>query len=261
MAANTGVSIGESSAALAKLKAESKESDSDKLFYIVDDFSKLKTVPGFSFGAPSGLVSGWGVGFAALSGSHKDSDTDGAAAFGFGYGDPFESLGGSASLSIGSINPSDGGACNRGALNLNLGHTFRDYQMGIAAGISNIDLWHASQDLEVDESYYLAATKILPFDVNPMIVSVGFGNEDFVNINTDDDRDSKISPFFSGAVYIHPQMSLILDYTSNITTFATSIVPCPDYPVSINLGLTDIFKQADEDAIGFVASIAVGFSF
>ena len=56
-------------------------------------FSQLKTVPGFTFGAPSGLVPGWGVGFAALSGVHKDSDTDGATAFGFGFGDPFESIG------------------------------------------------------------------------------------------------------------------------------------------------------------------------
>jgi hypothetical protein len=261
MAANTGVSIGESSAALIKLKAESKESDSDKLFYIVDDFSHIKIVPGFTLGAPSGLVPGWGLGFAAISGIHRDNDTDGSMAFGFGYGDPFESLGGSASLSIGSINPLDGGAFNRGSLNLSVGHTFRDYTMGISTGISNIDLWHVDHEDEMDESYYLSATKLFPNDVAPMILTAGFGNEDFVNINTDDDRDSKISPFVSGAVYLHPQMSFILDYTTGITNIGTSLVPCPDYPVSITFALTDIFTQADQDSLGFLGSLAIGFKF
>lgn len=261
MAANTGVNIGESSAALAKLKAESRISDSDKLFYIVDDFSQVKIVPGFTLGAPSGLVPGWGLGFAALSGIHRDSDTDGSMAFGFGYGDPFESLGGSASLSIGSIDPSDGGACNRGSLNLSTGHTFRDYMVGVSAGVSNIDLWHDDKEDEMDESYYLSATKLFPNDVAPMILTAGFGNEDFVDINTDDDRDSKISPFVSGAIYVHPQMSLILDYTTGITNIGTSLVPCPDYPVSLTFALTDIFTQADEDSVGFLGSLAVGFTF
>ncbi len=263
--AQTGDNFSRSSAALKELKAKATisetKSDSDKLFYLVDDFSQLKTVPGFTFGAPSGLVPGWGVGFAVLSGVHKDSDTDGAAAFGFGFGDPFESLGGAASLSIGSIDPSDGGAFNRGSLNLSLGHTFKDYGMGIAAGISNIDIWHDTNEDKMDESYYLSATKLFPNNVAPMILTFGFGNEAFVDINTDNDRDSKIDPFISGAVYVHPQMSLILDYTTGITTFGTSLVPFPDYPVSIGLALTDIFTEADEDEVGFIGTIAMGFTF
>ncbi len=260
-----GDNFSRSSAALAELKAKATMTEtkpaSDKLFYLVDDFSQLKTVPGFTFGAPSGLVPGWGVGFAALSGVHKDNDTDGATAFGFGFGDPFESVGGAASLSIGSIDPSDGGAFNRGSLNLSVGHTFPDYGMGVAVGMSNLDIWHVSHEDKLDESFYAAATKLFPNDTAPMILTAGFGNESFVDINTDDDRDSKIGPFISGAVYVHPQMSLILDYTTGITTFGTSLVPFPDYPVSIGLALTDLFKEADEDSIGFMGSLAVGFTF
>ena len=259
--AQTGDSFPRSTAALASLKARTTESTSEKLFYLVDDFSQLKTVPGFTFGAPSGLVPGWGVGFAALSGVHKDSDTDGATAFGFGYGDPFESVGGAASLSVGSIDPSDGGAFNRGSLNLSVGHTFRNYGMGVAAGISNIDVWHDTHEDKMDESFYISATKLFPNDTAPMILTAGFGNEGFVDINTDDDRDSKIGPFIAGAVYVHPQMSLVLDYTTGITTFGTSLVPFPDYPVSIGLALTDLFKEADEDSIGFLGSLAIGFTF
>ena len=260
-----GDNFSRSSAALAELKAKATMTEtkpaSDKLFYLVDDFSQLKTVPGFTFGAPSGLVPGWGVGFAALSGVHKDSDTDGATAFGFGFGDPFESLGGAASLSVGSIDPSDGGAFNRGSLNLSVGHTFPEHGMGVSVGMSNFDIWHASHEDKSDESFYAAATKLFPNDTAPMILTAGFGNESFVDINTDDDRDSKIGPFISGAVYVHPQMSLILDYTTGITTFGTSLVPFPDYPVSIGLALTDIFTEADEDEVGFMGTIAMGFTF
>lgn len=260
-----GDNFSRSSAALTELKSKAAmtetKSESDKIFYLVDDFSQLKTVPGFTFGAPSGLVPGWGVAFAALSGVHKDNDTDGAAAFGLGFGDPFESLGGAASLSIGSIDPSDGGAFNRGSLNLSVGHTFPDYGLGLAVGMSNFDIWHTSSEDELDESFYAAATKLFPNDTAPMVLTAGFGNESFVDINTDDDRDSKIDPFIAGAVYVHPQMSLILDYTTGITTFGTSLVPFPDYPVSIGLALSDLFKEADEDAIGFIGSLAVGFTF
>lgn len=263
--AQTGDNFSRSTAALAELKAKANMTETDytfdSFFYLVDDFSQLKTVPGFTFGAPSGLVPGWGVGFAALSGVHKGSDTDGATAFGFGFGDSFESLGGAASLSIGSIDPTDGGAFNRGSLNLSLGHTFPDYRMGVAIGISNLDIWHVSHEDKMDESYYIAATKLFPNDTAPMILTAGFGNESFVDINTNDNRDIKIGPFISGAVYVHPQMSLILDYTTGITTFGTSLVPFPDYPVSIVLALTDIFKESDEDSIGFMGSLAVGFTF
>ncbi|WP_320045946.1 hypothetical protein [uncultured Ilyobacter sp.] len=260
-----GDNFSRSSAALAELRSKAGTTEtkfeSDKFFYLVDDFTQLKTVPGFTFGAPSGLVPGWGVGFAALSGVHKDSDTDGAAAFGFGFGDPFESVGGAASLSVGSIDPSDGGAFDRGSLNLSLGHTFPEYGMGVAVGMSNYDIWHDSHEDKLDESFYAAATKLFPNDTAPVILTAGFGNESFVDINTDDDRDSKIGPFVSGAVYVHPQMSLILDYTTGITTFGTSLVPFPDYPVSIGLALTDLFKEADEEEIGFIGSLAVGFRF
>ena len=49
-----GDNFSRSSAALADLKSKAEmtetKSDSDKLFYLVDDFSQLKTVPGFTFG-------------------------------------------------------------------------------------------------------------------------------------------------------------------------------------------------------------------
>jgi hypothetical protein len=267
MAENTA-NIAASSAVLSELKEVSKEKESDKLFYLVKDFSGLATAPGFSFGAPSGLVPGFGTAFMGLAGTSYSEDTDGALALGGGFGDPIKSVGGAASLSIGSIDPRDGGAGNRGSLNLSLGKTFADYGLGAAIGISSIDLWHADHDDKLNPSYYGAVTKLFPNNTAPVIITVGIGSNSYADISKDDiyttknERKDKWGEFISGAVYVHPQMSLVLDYTSGITTFGTSIVPMPNYPVSIGLAAHDLFKEDEgADSIKFLGTLAVGFAF
>ena len=78
------------------------------LFYIAKNFQELRALPGFTINAPAGLVPGAGVVFAGISGTSNSDDTDGGLGFGFGYGNPYESVGGAASLTIGSIDPRDG---------------------------------------------------------------------------------------------------------------------------------------------------------
>lgn len=262
--AENAANIATSSNALSELKTVSQEKKSDKLFYLVDDFSGLATVPGFSFGAPSGLVPGYGTVFMGIAGTSSSEDTDGGMAFGGGFGDPIESVGGAVSLSVGSIDPTDGGALSRASINLSVGKTFPDYGLGASVGVSSIDLWHDTHDDKMDPSYYAAVTKLLPNDVAPVIISAGFGSNSYSdNGKYDyDDREHKWGEFISGAVYIHPQMSLVLDYTSGLTTFGTSIVPMPDYPISIGLAAQDLFKDdKNVDEVKFLGTLSVGFAF
>lgn len=262
--AENAANVATSSSVLSELKEIFKEKKLNKLFYLVDDFSGLATVPGFSFGAPSGLVPGFGTAFVGVAGTSYSKDTDGGVAFGGGFGDPIKSVGGAASLSVGSIDPQDGGALNRGSVNLSLGKTFIDYGLGASVGISNIDIWHDDHHDKLDPSYYVAVTKLLPNDVAPVILSAGIGSNCYSDITKYDidEREHKIGEFFSGAVYIHPQMSLVLDYTSGITTFGTSIVPMPSYPISIGLAAQDIFKDdKDINEIKFLGTLSMGFAF
>jgi len=256
--------IAGSSSSLTELKTPSQEKNSDKVFYLVDDFSNLATVPGFSFGAPSGLVPGYGTAFIGVGGTSYSDDTDGGFAVGGGFGDPIESVGGAASLSIGSIDPSDGGAFNRGSINLSLGKHFPEYKVGASFGVSNIDIWHDTHKDKLDPSFYAAVTKLLPNDIAPVILSAGFGSNSYADIGKydADDREHKWGEFFSGAVYVHPQMSLVLDYTSGITTFGTSIVPMPNYPISIGLAAQDLFKEDDSvDEVKLLGTVSIGFAF
>ena len=230
------------------------------LFYIAKNFQELRALPGFTINAPAGLVPGAGVVFAGISGTSNSDDTDGGLGFGFGYGNPYESVGGAASLTIGSIDPRDGGSFNRGGLNLSLGHVFSEYGLGAAVGVTNIDLWHADHDQKLDPSFYGAVTKLLPNDIAPMTLTVGLGNNIYADVDEDGDKKDKVYPFVSLAAYVLPQMSLIADFTGGITSAGVSVVPFPSIPVSMTMGAYDI---SDETVQGtsFIAGLSAAYVF
>ena len=230
------------------------------LFYIAKNFQELRALPGFTINAPAGLVPGAGVVFAGISGTSNSDDTDGGLGFGFGYGNPYESVGGAASLTVGSIDPRDGGSFNRGGLNLSLGHVFSEYGLGAAVGVTNIDLWHADHDQKLDPSFYGAVTKLLPNDIAPMTLTVGLGNNIYADVDEDGDKKDKVYPFVSLAAYVLPQMSLIADFTSGITSAGVSVVPFPSIPVSMTMGAYDI---SDETVQGtsFIAGLSAAYVF
>ena len=134
-----GMQTATSSAALAQPNVVKEKG----FFYVAENFQEVAAVPGFTMSAPAGLVPGAGVVFGGVSGTRNDVEgTDGAMGFGFGYGNPYETVGGAVSLSIGSINPDDGGAFNRGNLNVSVGHTFAEYGFGAAVGMTGATVWH-----------------------------------------------------------------------------------------------------------------------
>lgn len=240
-----------------------KEKAADKpLLYLADNFHEMATLPGFSLGAPSGLVSSYGVAFAGLSGRRDSSDTDGALAFGMGFGD-VEKIGGSVSIGVGSIDPRDGGSFNRGNLNLNVGHHFKKSGIGLSVGMTGVDLWHASKldGDNQDPSFYLATTKLFPNEYAPVALTVGLGNNSYADINKENDRKDKVDGFGAIAVYIKPQLSVILDYTSNILTAGIGVVPFPDYPISLSLGATNLTEQGPNDKVAAIGSIAAAYVF
>ncbi|MFK4785450.1 hypothetical protein [Fusobacterium sp. MFO224] len=227
----------------------------------VCSFEEELVPPSFTLGAPSGIPGGKGGGGMAVSGITDKDDTDGGLAFGVGYGDP-NKIGGLVSLSIGSVNPVDGGAFNRGALNISAGHSFPDQLIGVSVGVNDIDLWHANHDDHDDDpSLYISATKIIPYNRYPVMLTAGLGNNNFAKVNETGDKKDHVYPFVSGAVYVTPQISLIADYTSDIVTLGAGIVPFPKLPVAFTLGAYDIGKEREEDKVSFIASMAISVRF
>lgn len=242
--------------------AKSEKSGDRPLIYLVENFYEMATLPGFSLGAPSGLVSSYRVAFVGLSGRRDSDNTDGVVALGMGFGNA-EKLGGSVSLGVGSIDFRDGGSFNRGNLNLNVGHHFKELGIGVSVGMVGVDLWHAtkSDGDNQDPSFYVAATKLCPNDFIPVIITAGFGNNSYADINKDNDRKDKIDGFGAVAFYLIPQLSVVVDYTSNVLTAGISIVPFPDYPISVNLGATNLTEQGQNDKVAAIGSIAAAYVF
>lgn len=268
LVSSAALAVGPEAAVTSSAAVSSNEVGTGKYFYIADNYQELAAVPGFTMSAPAGLVPGKGVVFAGIGGLHtngkKGNDTDGSMAVGFGYGNPYETVGGSVSLSLGSINPDDGGAFNRGSLNLSLGHNFSQYGLGVAVGVNTIDVWHDSHDDKMDESYYGSVTKLLPNDVAPVVVTAGLGNNDFAKVTETGDKKDHVYPFVSVAAYVMPQLSLIADYTSGVTTLGVGIVPSPKLPVTITMGAYNVNRQTVDtgnDKVSFVGSLSASYAF
>ena len=247
-----------SSAAMVK----DTESSEKGIFYVAKNFQEVAAVPGFTMNAPAGLVPGAGVIFGGISGTYNDVEhADGAMGFGFGYGNPYETLGGAVSLSLGSINTDESGVYDRGNINVSMGHTFSEYGVGLAVGMTGATLWHANDDDELDPSFYAAASKLLPNDVAPVILTAGFGNNVYADTNSTGDKKDKVYPFVSGAVYILPQVSLIADYTSGVASVGIGVVPFPTIPVTLTMGAYDIAKQGKQDETSFIGSLSAAYVF
>jgi len=252
-----------SSAALSSFIG-GKEGADKGLFHVVErhEFEELASLPGFSFGAPSGLVPGWGVIYGALSGTAAEGDVDGGGGFGMGWGDPYKTVGGSLGIGLGSINIFDtDDGISRGTGNANIGRLFKKAKLGLSAGVSGIDLWHDDSVNKSEESYYFAASKIMPNDIAPVIATIGVGSDSYADIS-ETNKDGKWKEFASIGVYPHPQVSFIADYTGGITTTGISLVPMPRYPITIGLAARDIFKEDKAaDTVKFLGSISAAYTF
>ena len=253
-----GMENAASSAAISSNQARTAK----EIFYVAKDFTEMAALPGFTLSAPAGLVPGAGVVFGGVSGTYNSVEhTDGAMGFGIGYGNPYETLGGAISLSLGSINPDDGGAFNRGNLNVSVGHTFKEYGFGVAVGMSGATLWHDNSGDDIDPSFYGSVTKLLPNDIAPIAITAGLGNNAYADTNESGNKKDKVYGFVSGAVYILPQVSLIADYTSGVTSVGVGVVPFPSLPITLTAGAYDITKEGVHEEVSFIGGLSAAYVF
>lgn len=225
------------------------------------EYQNLASLPSYTISAPSGLVASKGVIFGGASFRTNKHSDDASLAMGMGFGDAYNSIGGSATLGIGSVDPRDGGAFNRGALDLVFGHNFSEYGLGIAVGATNINLWRATSADQKDASFYTSVTKLLSNDYAPVIVTAGLGNNEYVSYKRGENFRRKIEGFGAVAVYVHPQVSLIADYTAGLTAAGVSFVPVKTWPVNITLAYDDIFEQSYEEKSAFLATVSAAYTF
>lgn len=233
-------------------------------FFSTKRFDEAAALPGSSLGAPSGMVSSWGSVFVALGGlTHSPSvdRTDGSLSIGMGLGDSIDGIGSTVTLGIGSINL-DGGEGERGTFNVAIGTFSTDWQLGIAVGGLNVAGWN-NITTKPKSSSYVAITKILPFNNHPVIVNIGMGDNVFSDVKLiTTTPEEETAGFIGVGIYLSPQISFILDYTSGVFASGISLVPIDDVPLVLTLGAFDINKVVpNHDKVSFVGSLAYSFSF
>ena len=236
-------------------------------FFGADSFKDVVALPGFSVVAPTGMVASWGVAYAGVSGISRavySSQTDGAASAGFGFGNAQKFIGGSIDLGIGSINPTDGDAMSRGNIGITLGHFFTDALLGVSVGAKNITGWDNDRK-NPDPSYYVAVTKVLPNNVAPVMLNIGAGSNGYAKLNyrpsPGKKRKDEVDVFASVAAYVHPQASVIIDYTVGATSIGTSLVPFAKLPLTVDLGFWNVLNDIDGAKPAFIGSLTYAFLF
>lgn len=229
------------------------------VFRMVSDPMELKTAPGASVSAPSGFSGSAGTAFFGLGGTLSQTTVDGGLAVGSTYGDSDSFLGGAVSLSVPSLS-FDGGFFEKGSLSASVGHNFVEHAAGVSVGVSGVDVWRSADSPKEDPSFYVAASQAYDFAL-PTFATIGIGNNIFAPKDQGTYKTDHTGVFGSVGAYVHPQMSLIVDYAGGVTTLATGLVPMPDYPVSVSLGISGFFKEHQDEALMFVAGVGMSFSY
>lgn len=228
------------------------------MFFSADRFAEMSALPGTSLAAPTGMVASQGSAFVGIGGIHNDDSdtTDGSLTVGMGFGNAMDSIGATASVTVGSIN-NDIGFGERAALNLSVGKFFTDDQIGIAFGAVNL----ASKNnltKKPDPSFFAAVTKVFSLPNHPIIVNIGVGSNDFVDVNYEsDDRTKNMTPFASVGYYVSPHISVIADYTAHVGSLGLSVSPVNTMPLIFTVGAYDV----GGDSVSVIAALGYSFSY
>lgn len=189
--------------------------------------------PGMSLGSPIGFGASWGdagigVGGQTLDDSSPD-DVDGSAALVIGLGDAEKYVGLEAVVDIISLREDFG---EDGAFALKL-HTSLPGNAAFAVGVENIGRWGDAEG--GTSSVYAVASKFFNVGGMPLAVNVGLGDNRF-----NEDGDTGANIFGGLALYVHPQFSLIADWTGAALNLGVSALPFRSVPLVLTLGALNV---------------------
>lgn len=187
--------------------------------------------PGMSLGSPIGYGASWGDVGIGVGGQTLDDDVpgvddvDGSAALVVGLGDARKYVGLEVVVDAISIRDDFG---EDGAFALKL-HTVLPGNAAFAVGVENIGRWGSAEAGR--SSVYAVATKFFSVSSMPLAVNLGLGDNRF-----NDAGDTGANVFGGLALYVHPQLSIIADWTGNSLNAGVSALPFRSLPLTVTLG-------------------------
>lgn len=192
--------------------------------------------PGMSLGSPIGFGASWGDVGIGVGGQTLDDDVpgtddvDGSAALVVGLGDARKYVGLETVVDFISLRDDFG---EDGAVALKL-HTVLPGNAAFAVGVENIGRWGSAEAGR--SSVYAVGTKFFALNPGaanalPLAVNLGIGDNRF-----NEAGETGASVFGGLALYVHPQFSVIADWTGNSLNAGVSALPFRSFPLTVTLG-------------------------
>lgn len=232
--------------------------------------------PAISVLNPIGYGNAWGnigVGLSYQERTRFGNSEDGTLSFSMGFGDPQESIGIDAILTILSLtDDNQSAAFSTGSMSFKISRNLPG-NSAVSLGVENLIRWPEGSG-DSGTSTYLVGSKLFQLREDPFssfglaYVTVGVGNgrfrppEDFDFV----DDGLQFNPFASAAVQVFPQVNAITEWTGQDISLGLSFVPFRDLPLVVTIAAIDLTGNAEE-AFGrdgearFTGAVSYGFSF
>lgn len=185
-----------------------------------------------------------------------DDDLDGSLGVGFGFGDSESAIAVETVVNVISLRNNFG---DDGNVNMKV-HTRILPTTGVAVGVENI--WPWGDAGKVSESGYAVITHIIDVPVQkqgrsmPISLNFGVGNERFA------DPDEEGLMVFGGVgVGLHPQFSVVLDWTGRTLNAGASWLPIRDVPFSLTAGFINVTDRLNDFDNGPRFAASAGYLF
>jgi hypothetical protein len=243
------------------------------------DVSKIKfksryPAPSMSVYIPVGYGADNNTAFVATDYQSRQRFTnsnDGQMVFGVGLGDAKKSVGVVLSYTLASVSDNNNSDFGIGGFNVKVHRQFKD---GWAAAVGmngavNIGRYSDTLVNDFENSLYGVVTKVIRTkdDINKpfsrVAVTAGIGNGQFRTENSINNDKDNFNVFGNVAVRVHPQASLIAEWTGQDLAVGASIVPFKNIPIVITPAVRDITGPGAgaSDKPRFVLGAGFGFKF
>lgn len=213
--------------------------------------------------------SGWGawgntifIGGGITSPAPYSNDSDGAAAIGFGIGNPAKNVGLQLTATMNDLSGQD---------NVSYGAVLHRYLgYGTSVAIGGDHLFRDEDESDVGESYYLAFGHAFQNVVSDTLGksglhgSIGVGNGRFANKSPSDvasGKGKKGSHVFGALAYeIFANTNVILEWSGVNLNAGVAIAPFENFPLGVTLGAADLTDNSG-DGVRFIGAAGLAYQF
>jgi hypothetical protein len=195
-----------------------------------------------------------------VPGPNTSGRADGGVGFGFGIGDPTESV--ALEVGITSVSTLRRGLFEGGTVSFKVHHMLEN-DMAVALGVENLVTWGVNDG---GTSVYGVITKHFQLSDTPtamfssVTVSAGVGGGRFRPIDDIRSGTDSINLFGSVGIRVAEPVSFIADWSGQDLGLGLSIAPFRNIPLTITPAIVDITGNSNSDA-RFVLGVGYGVNF